>query len=100
MSNAHLQMTDALASYLRAASPEEPSYLTKLREETASHPRAIMQITPEQGLPANKQQPVDIYQWQVKGIGCLKHSSNIAYGLIAVSCLLSSPCPKKIIALM
>lgn len=50
MSNVHLQMTDALASYLRAASPEEPAYLAKLREETASHPRAIMQITPEQGL--------------------------------------------------
>lgn len=27
------------------------------------------EAAPEQGLPANKQQPVDIYQWQVKGIG-------------------------------
>lgn len=50
MSNAHLQMTDALSEYLRAASPEEPDFLAKLRRETASHPRAVMQITPEQGL--------------------------------------------------
>lgn len=49
MSHAHLPLTDALVDYIRTVSPEEPSYLRRLREETALHPRARMQITPEQG---------------------------------------------------
>lgn len=49
MSHVHLQMTEALAAYVRTASQPEPGYLARLREETASHPRARMQITPEQG---------------------------------------------------
>jgi len=35
--------------YLVSASVREPEILRKLREETAAHPRAMMQITPEQG---------------------------------------------------
>lgn len=49
MSHVHLQMTDDLIDYVRAVSPSEPECLRKLREETALHPRARMQITPEQG---------------------------------------------------
>ncbi len=49
MSHVHLQMTDALVEYLYRASPPESEVLKRLREETAKHPRARMQITPEQG---------------------------------------------------
>jgi predicted O-methyltransferase YrrM len=35
--------------YLVSASLREPPILRRLREETAAHPRAMMQITPEQG---------------------------------------------------
>lgn len=49
MSHVHLQMTDELISYLRASSPEESDVLKRLRQETESHPRGRMQITPEQG---------------------------------------------------
>ena len=38
-----------LYDYLLSASLREPEILLKLRQETASHPRAIMQISPEQG---------------------------------------------------
>src|SRR5258705_2533520 len=46
---AKLTITDALADYLRDVSLQEPEILQRLREETAAHPRAGMQITPEQG---------------------------------------------------
>jgi predicted O-methyltransferase YrrM len=49
MSHVHLQITDALSRYIREVSQPEPDYLARLREETAAHPRARMQITPEQG---------------------------------------------------
>src|SRR4051794_28603149 len=49
MSRVHTQMTDALSDYLRQVSLRESPVLRELREETADHPRAIMQITPEQG---------------------------------------------------
>ncbi len=42
-------MTGALCDYLREASLRDHPLLARLRAETASHPRAIMQITPEQG---------------------------------------------------
>jgi len=38
-----------LRSYLGSIAPEEPEIFRRLREETARHPRAIMQIPPEQG---------------------------------------------------
>lgn len=38
-----------LHDYIVAHSVREPDVLRRLREETASHPRAIMQIPPEQG---------------------------------------------------
>jgi caffeoyl-CoA O-methyltransferase len=42
-------MTPALCGYLREASLRDHPLLARLRAETAAHPRAIMQITPEQG---------------------------------------------------
>jgi caffeoyl-CoA O-methyltransferase len=42
-------MTDALYGYLLEASLREPPLLRQLRDETARHPRAGMQISPEQG---------------------------------------------------
>ncbi len=42
-------MTAALSDYLREVSLRDHPLLARLRAETAAHPRAIMQITPEQG---------------------------------------------------
>lgn len=49
MSRTHLQITDHLIEYVRTVSPPEPPVRRHLREETAAHPMARMQITPEQG---------------------------------------------------
>lgn len=42
-------LTDTVYEYLLAVSLREPDVLRRLREETASHPAAEMQIAPEQG---------------------------------------------------
>ncbi len=44
-----LGLDNQLYDYLLSASLREPELLRQLRHETASHPRAIMQIAPEQG---------------------------------------------------
>lgn len=44
-----LGLDDQLYDYLLSASLREPEILRQLRQETASHPRSIMQIAPEQG---------------------------------------------------
>ena len=49
MSSRTIVMTDALNDYVHAHSLREPDVLRALREETAKHPRAVMQISPEQG---------------------------------------------------
>jgi caffeoyl-CoA O-methyltransferase len=49
MSNRTLTMTDPLYDYMLGASLREHPLLARLREETARHPRAGMQISPEQG---------------------------------------------------
>lgn len=49
MSNQSIGLNDRLYEYLLAVSVREPEILTKLREETASHPLFNMQISPEQG---------------------------------------------------
>ena len=49
MSNRTIAMNDALYDYLLQASLREPPLLKRLRDETAKHPRATMQISPEQG---------------------------------------------------
>jgi predicted O-methyltransferase YrrM len=40
---------EAISEYLLSVSLREPPILRSLRDETASHPRGTMQITPEQG---------------------------------------------------
>jgi predicted O-methyltransferase YrrM len=47
--NKHYLAGEAIADYVRRISVHEHPLLARLREETASHPRAIMQIAPEQG---------------------------------------------------
>src|SRR6516225_10763625 len=42
-----LSIPDTILDYLRVASLREPPVLRRLREETASHPRANMQISAE-----------------------------------------------------
>lgn len=49
MSFRHLPVNDALWDYIRSVTLREPDLLQRLRDETASNPRAVMQITPEQG---------------------------------------------------
>lgn len=49
MSNKTLGLDESLYSYLLANSLREPEVLAQLREETARHPMAQMQIAPEQG---------------------------------------------------
>lgn len=44
-----LEMTPELYQYLLSISLREPAILAKIRIETASHPMASMQISPEQG---------------------------------------------------
>lgn len=49
MSSDTLQLTPHLYEYLHSVSLREPEVLQQCREETAQHPRAAMQISPEQG---------------------------------------------------
>lgn len=49
MSKQTLGLENHIYQYLLSVSIREPDVLTKLREETANHPRNIMQISPEQG---------------------------------------------------
>lgn len=49
MSRQSLNLTDQLYRYLLSISLRETSLLQRLREETANHPWAEMQIAPEQG---------------------------------------------------
>lgn len=49
MSNQSIGLSDSLYQYLLANSLREPEILTRLRQETATHPLVDMQISPEQG---------------------------------------------------
>ena len=49
MASRRTEITDKVYDYLVANSVREPPVLARLREETATMPMAIMQITPEQG---------------------------------------------------
>ncbi|MBD2022754.1 class I SAM-dependent methyltransferase [Leptolyngbya sp. FACHB-36] len=49
MSNKTLSLDDRLYEYLLSVSLREPDILAQLRQETAKHPRAMMQIAPDQG---------------------------------------------------
>lgn len=49
MSPKTLSLTEPIYNYLLAVSSREPEVLQQLRQETAEHPLARMQIAPEQG---------------------------------------------------
>ena len=49
MSRTTLNLTESVYDYLLSVSLREAEVLRELREETASHPQANMQISPEQG---------------------------------------------------
>ena len=49
MSRETTGLTESLLSYIRRVGVREDDDLRRLREETASHPAARMQISPEQG---------------------------------------------------
>lgn len=49
MSAKHIAITEAIDDYVDAVSSREPEILARLREETATMPAAMMQITPLQG---------------------------------------------------
>jgi len=49
MSRNYTPITDTLAGYIREVTLREPETLRRLRESTEDHPRASMQIAPEQG---------------------------------------------------
>lgn len=49
MSRGYTPITDALFDYVRAVSVREPEPLKQQRLDTDSHPRASMQVAPEQG---------------------------------------------------
>src|ERR1700743_1928560 len=49
MSRHNTPITETLEQYIREISSREPESLKHLRESTENHPRATMQISPEQG---------------------------------------------------
>jgi caffeoyl-CoA O-methyltransferase len=49
MSRGYTPLTDSLAAYVRSVTLREPDALRELRESSENHPRASMQISPEQG---------------------------------------------------
>src|SRR5271167_1774103 len=49
MSRDTISLSGPMQAYIRSIGVREDADLAALREETASHPRAMMQISPEQG---------------------------------------------------
>jgi predicted O-methyltransferase YrrM len=49
MANRTLGLDSSLYAYLLSVSVREPEILQRLRQETANHPMAVMQIAPDQG---------------------------------------------------
>lgn len=49
MSRNYTPITDGLAQYIREVTLREPEALRRLRDSNENHPRATMQIAPEQG---------------------------------------------------
>src|SRR5688572_16712955 len=79
MSSKTIELTDELYGYLLAVSTREPEVLCALRDETASHPEARMQIAPEQG---------QFMAWLVKLLGarrCLEVGVFTGYSSTAVA---------------
>ena len=72
-------LPDAVHAYVLAHGVREPAILARLREETASHPRAQMQIAPEQGA---------VLRFLVEVLGarrCLEIGTFTGYSSLAVA---------------
>lgn len=79
MSNRSISLSEELYRYLLEVSLREPPVLKRLREETARHPQARMQISPEQG---------QFMQWLVRLAGarqCLELGVFTGYSSLAVA---------------
>lgn len=85
-----LHLSNELYEYLLSISLREPELLFKLREETARHPRANMQVAPEQG---------QFLGFLVKLIGAKKTLElGVFTGYSSLSVALALPSDGKIIA--
>ncbi|MBD2202724.1 class I SAM-dependent methyltransferase [Calothrix sp. FACHB-1219] len=85
-----LHLSNELYEYLLSISLREPELLFKLREETARHPRANMQVAPEQG---------QFLGFLVKLIGAKKTLElGVFTGYSSLSVALALPADGKIIA--
>lgn len=85
MSNRSIGVDDRLYQYILDHSLREPDVMARLRAETAAHPHAVMQISPEQG---------QFMQMLVKLMGaknCIEIGTFTGYSALAVAMAL----PKK-----
>jgi predicted O-methyltransferase YrrM len=83
-------MTDDLYGYMLQTSLREPEVLKRLRDETASHPRAGMQISPEQG---------QFMQLLVKLLGARRYVEvGVFTGYSSLAVALALPADGKVLA--
>jgi caffeoyl-CoA O-methyltransferase len=90
MSTRTLTITDQLYAYLTTEVSREPAILADLRRETAEHPRAGMQISPEQG---------QFMQMLVKLLGAKKGIEiGVFTGYSSLATILAMPADGTIVA--
>lgn len=90
MSTHTIDIDDRLYAYMLDISLREPEVLRRLRDETAKHPMAIMQISPEQG---------QLMQMLVRMLGaknCIEVGVFTGYSSLAVA--LALPADGRIVA--
>lgn len=90
MSTHTIDIDDRLYAYMLDISLREPDVLKRLRDETAKHPMAIMQISPEQG---------QLMQMLVRMLGaknCIEVGVFTGYSSLAVA--LALPADGRIVA--
>ncbi len=90
MSTHTIDIDDRLYAYMLDISLREPEVLRRLRDETAKHPMAIMQISPEQG---------QLMQMLVRMLGaknCIEVGVFTGYSSLAVA--LALPAKGRIVA--
>ncbi len=90
MSTHTIDIDDRLYAYMLDISLREPDVLSRLRDETAKHPMAIMQISPEQG---------QFMQMLVRMLGaknCIEVGVFTGYSSLAVA--LALPADGRIVA--
>ena len=90
MSTHTIDIDDRLYAYMLDISLREPDVLRRLRDETAKHPMAIMQISPEQG---------QLMQMLVRMLGaknCIEVGVFTGYSSLAVA--LALPADGRIVA--